>query len=189
MINQKRRTKWSLMALFFIFVFPAVAAWYMFYHFDNRVFGTTNKGQLLTPTVAASSFALSDYRGKSISPNEKKWVLIYNTKTCAKDCKKTLDKILRVRLSLGKELNRTDAWLISQSKMSPRDYKILVHPRGLNMKAYLLKGDKSKTLSLTGNDIFLMDPNGNVMMRYQKDANPRDIYKDLKHLLKISNIG
>ena len=37
--------------------------------------------------------------------------------------------------------------------------------------------------------IYLIDPLGNLMMRFPKDADPARMVKDLKRLLKISRIG
>jgi len=39
------------------------------------------------------------------------------------------------------------------------------------------------------NLIYLIDPNGNLMMRYTPDQLPKPLFKDLKHLLKVSRIG
>jgi hypothetical protein len=37
--------------------------------------------------------------------------------------------------------------------------------------------------------VFVVDPLGNVMMRYGADATTKGIQKDLKRLLKVSQIG
>ena len=37
--------------------------------------------------------------------------------------------------------------------------------------------------------MYLVDPNGNLMMRFAADLPPAKILKDLKHLLKTSRIG
>jgi len=37
--------------------------------------------------------------------------------------------------------------------------------------------------------IYIVDPLGNVMMRYGKDADPTGIKKDMTRLLKVSRIG
>jgi len=35
----------------------------------------------------------------------------------------------------------------------------------------------------------LVDPNGNIMMRYDDQATSKGMLKDVKKLLKLSNIG
>lgn len=37
--------------------------------------------------------------------------------------------------------------------------------------------------------IYLIDPLGNVLMRYDSEQDPKGMLKDLKHLLKLSKIG
>ena len=37
--------------------------------------------------------------------------------------------------------------------------------------------------------IYLVDPLGNVVLRYPKDADPSRMKKDLERLLKVSRIG
>jgi len=39
------------------------------------------------------------------------------------------------------------------------------------------------------NAIYLVDPLGNLMMRFPPDLEPKSLLKDLKHLLKVSRIG
>ena len=40
-----------------------------------------------------------------------------------------------------------------------------------------------------GGNIYIIDPLGNVMMRYSKDSNAKGMIDDLRHLLKASRIG
>ena len=42
---------------------------------------------------------------------------------------------------------------------------------------------------LENNVIYIMDPIGNVMMRFTQDQPKKDILKDLRKLLKVSQIG
>jgi hypothetical protein len=44
-------------------------------------------------------------------------------------------------------------------------------------------------VALDGPVLLLMDPNHNVMMLYSLDKAGKPMLRDLKHLLKISNIG
>ena len=37
--------------------------------------------------------------------------------------------------------------------------------------------------------IWLLDPNGNLVLRFAPDLDPRNMLKDVKHLLKVSRIG
>ena len=37
--------------------------------------------------------------------------------------------------------------------------------------------------------IYLIDPFGNLMMRFSPELSPKSMLKDVKHLLKVSRIG
>ena len=39
------------------------------------------------------------------------------------------------------------------------------------------------------NEIYLMDPLGNIMLRFTQDQSYRDLMHDLNKLLKVSQIG
>jgi hypothetical protein len=39
------------------------------------------------------------------------------------------------------------------------------------------------------NSVFIVDPLGNLMMRYDARRNPRGLFEDLKKLLLLSHIG
>ncbi|MBV1913487.1 MAG: hypothetical protein KUG55_07665, partial [Cycloclasticus sp.] len=69
---------------------------------------------------------------------------------------------------------------------------LLTKAPGLNVFRWndeLIETLKSKVNNLSDGDMLLMDPLGNIMMRYQQDADPYGIQKDLKLLFKASQIG
>jgi hypothetical protein len=37
--------------------------------------------------------------------------------------------------------------------------------------------------------LYIVDPRGNLMMRYDAQANPRGLHEDLEKLLNLSHIG
>jgi cytochrome oxidase Cu insertion factor (SCO1/SenC/PrrC family) len=43
--------------------------------------------------------------------------------------------------------------------------------------------------SITDNEVYIMDPMGSVMMRFTHDQPNKDLLKDIKRLLKASQIG
>ena len=54
----------------------------------------------------------------------------------------------------------------------------------LNLENPEMKGEL-----LQAGDVLLVDPNGNIMMRYDDQATSKGMLKDVKKLLKLSNIG
>ena len=43
--------------------------------------------------------------------------------------------------------------------------------------------------ALIADRLYIIDPHGNLMMRYKKHYNPLDLYNDLSQLLRVSLIG
>jgi len=52
-----------------------------------------------------------------------------------------------------------------------------------------LESPEMKAQLLHAGDVLLVDPNGNIMMRYDDQATSKGMLKDVKKLLKLSNIG
>jgi hypothetical protein len=51
-------------------------------------------------------------------------------------------------------------------------------------------GDNVKNdISIYNNETYIMDPLGNVMMRFTQDQPDKDFLQDLRKLLKVSQIG
>jgi len=40
-----------------------------------------------------------------------------------------------------------------------------------------------------GPQLWIVDPHGNLVLRYDSKANGKHVLDDLRHLLKLSNIG
>jgi cytochrome oxidase Cu insertion factor (SCO1/SenC/PrrC family) len=57
------------------------------------------------------------------------------------------------------------------------------------LKILELESQPGSNKQLIPGTIYLLDPNGNMMMRYDEKATSKGMLKDIKKLLKISNIG
>jgi hypothetical protein len=96
----------------------------------------------------------------------------------------------QVRLMQKTEMERIErVWLIDDDKIPKsgilKDFKgtVLINAKGSEM----LKAIPAK---ISQHDhIYMIDPLGNLMMRFPKDVDPSRMAKDLKRLLKISQIG
>jgi hypothetical protein len=93
----------------------------------------------------------------------------------------------QVVTGLGKDANRVQrVVLISTDTPDLMEHLGVEHPdvkvvSGMTTFKRFATGD--------GPVLLLMDPNHNVMMLYSLDKAGKPMLRDLKHLLKISNIG
>jgi hypothetical protein len=176
----------KLLSIIAIAVVPIVIAYFMFFYFPAIVpEGTTNKGVLITPPQQIESL--------SVALATDNWVLIQLVNDdCDEACQHVMNTARQVHKAIGKEASRLSRAVVSRSPLSMVNTSFIAaeHP-GLQTVvdaevwqalAVLAQGD-------TENTVFLMDPNGNVMMYYQPEKVGKPLMQDIRHLLRISNIG
>jgi hypothetical protein len=119
-------------------------------------------------------------------------LVMENGSACDEACAKKLYFMRQVRATQAGERHRiTMVWLrsdagpISQKVDAayPDTRKLVADPAAV---AAWLPADAGTQAS---DHIYMVDPNGNLMMRFPKDANPGKIKSDVTKLLKWSSIG
>jgi hypothetical protein len=138
-----------------------------------------------TATLDGQPIALEAYKGK--------WLMLQTGNAqCAEPCRKKLHDMRQLRLAQGKDMDRIErVWLITDDKpletMLMREYDGTHMLRGKPdaIKSWL-PADSGTTVD---DHIYMIDPLGNLMMRFPKDADPNKVKKDLAKLLKASRIG
>ena len=129
------------------------------------------------------AFRLSELRGK--------WILLQlDQADCAAACRAKLYGMRQVRLAQGREMERVErVWLILDE--APLETLLMREYDGTRM----LRAAGSPIVAEfpppggVRDHIYLIDPLGNLMLRFPKDADPRKMYKDLARLLRASRIG
>ena len=178
-MRAKTKSKLTLAALGLFFFGPLVIAGYLYSSRDNWVPNTTNKGVLLEQPVNIDDVGIDLRLGS--------WYLLYMTKDKCEDlCKKNLVLMRQVRLAMGAEKNRVQRVLASTSRQG--EINELMNSAFFGTKQILITQAINDN-RIKPNHLFIVDPHGNIMMRYDKKNTDRDVYNDLKHLLKVSTIG
>lgn len=183
MALSKRYIRWVNILLGTVFLLPVTLA-FLFYQNGGNYLGKINKGHLITPVISSDQFNIEGYDKKKVAL-KKKWTVLYHVSRCDEACESVLDKILRVRLALGRDMVRTHAALVTQIKASDELVHLMKEVTKLDTKPLLLKASDK----LVEHQIYIVDPLGNLMMRYQDSVPPKHIHQDLIRLLKVSNIG
>ena len=169
---------------------PFVAALVAYYWWQPQ--GAMNYGELI-PVRPLSDPPLRhlDQRAFKLSELKGKWVLLQlDEADCKAACQTKLYNMRQVRLAQGREMERVErVWLILDD--APLETMLMREYDGTRM----LRAAGSPLIaafppSASARDhIYLIDPLGNLMLRFPRDADPRRMHKDLLRLLKVSRIG
>ncbi len=180
----------KLLLLFLVCAAPVIASYVSYYFLQPQ--GRTNYGQLLeVKPVPEASFALLDGKPFPFSTLKGKWVLLtVDGSNCNEACVRKLYVMRQVRLTQGKEKDRVErAWLITDGDalttqlIREYDGTRMLRAQGSSfLKALPAAGS-------VADHIYLIDPLGNLVLRFPKDAEPARMKKDLDRLLKYSRIG
>lgn len=178
-----------------VFALPPVSAYFMYYSGimpDARI----NKGALILPeSLPEISLHTIDGEAFSINKNHGKWtMLMFADSTCDKICQKNIYLMRQVRTSLGKDSHNTERLLIlNEQGVSDEFSTFLKDYPGMPVVASEQEDAKAMEVFFTSvanntkNKLFLIDPNGKVMMHYENNFEPKDLLSDLKRLILVNS--
>jgi peroxiredoxin len=193
------RTK--LLILMGLYAAPLLAAWlWLGYVRQNEGAGVSVNGELIVPAVALEAFTLNDSDGGDwpLDQLQEKWSMVFFAQAqCDADCEKHLYHMRQVRLRTGRRMDRVQRVVVTPDYVGLAG-KLAKASEGLHVvggnaeQIASLKSQVDKAqqgMEECDNCIYLVDPFGNVMMRFPPDLDPGKMYEDLMHLLKVSRIG
>jgi hypothetical protein len=109
---------------------------------------------------------------------------------CDAQCERQLYLMRQTRIAQGKEQSRIERLWVLTDRGTPPAALLEAHP-GLHAWRPANAAFAAQFSAQGGPSahIYLVDPLGNLMMRFPADPEPKRIMKDLKLLLKASQIG
>ncbi len=182
-----------------VFIISPVLAWLIHAGVIDVGLSTAagkNHGELVHPARPLAGFDLIDDKGRPIDRENflGKWSLLeVADDPCVEDCMKNIYKMRQIRLAIGKDAYRiqrvviaakdTDMQKIMSDNPGTLLYRIVEKTqRMLAQFPGYVEGD----ISTIAGRIYIIDPLGNLMMRYPGNADPSDILEDMRHLLKAT---
>lgn len=190
----KKRGRMTLAFIALAFIVPVlIAAWMQRAALQEGVWDSTNHGTLIQPPLALRDFLLPTYEGPvfTLGNLKEKWTMLYVAPSpveCDAACKQTVYHMRQIRLALGREMPRVQRVLL----VAPESVwleEIAEEYEGMHI-VFDIGGTNSLWQQLEPlPGIYLIDPLGNVMMAFAPETDPRDIFKDIKKLLRISKVG
>jgi hypothetical protein len=176
----RRLGRIKLLALASFFMLP-VAAGYLAYSWWTPEQGS-NYGELLPP------HALED---ATIAALKGKWVLVqFDSGACDVYCEQKHYYMRQVRRAQGKDQLRVERlWLVTDRAAPRKDLLDAISGTRIEQGVSRRLADQFAVPGEAVNHIYVVDPLGNLMMRFPRDPDPRRMIKDLQRLLKASQIG
>lgn len=182
------RTKFLL--LVGVFVVPVIAA-YLAY-FGWRPAGHKNYGELIAVAPLQQTQGQGpDGEAYDLGQLKGKWVMVHlGPAACGEDCQRQLYLMRQVRTAQGKHQSRierlwvlTDEGVPDAALVQAQDGLHVWRPEAAGFTAqFPAPGDPA-------DHVYVVDPLGNLMLRFPANPDYKGMMKDLKLLLKASQIG
>lgn len=193
--TRSRKQIWILVGAFFA---PLALAFLLYYGLDIRPHGNTNKGDLIHPPVTLPEVELPGAADQPLAATalRGKWSMVYiGDGACDPRCREALTLMRQTRLALGDDMPRIQRVFLVSGNCCDEAYLNTEHDGLLlgridNPAGHTLLETFPDTAQAAGlGRIYLVDPLGNLMMKYEPDAPQKGLLEDLKKLLKLSHIG
>ena len=189
-LSRQQLTLLGIFALFFgpvLLVMLMRSSWWQY-----QPAGLKNQGHLVQPPVHLSLEQNQDIDGK--------WLILYVLdQPCDQGCIENVTALRQVHRAAGRNAKHLSVALLGNTTTDPElrarldaiypefsfpvdtGYTALETLRNISMDLARDKADSDNIRT------YILDPMRNVILAYQTDADPADIHKDLKRLLKWSD--
>ena len=179
------KSRLQLIALAAVFFGPFLYAAWLFYGSDWQPGESTNHGELVDPPIALPNLAIATPDGRVEGALRALWTLLYIERgPCTERCRETLVQIRQIRLAAGRDVDRIRRLYVGTT-LPDADWLAAGHA-GLIATEFNRDADLAGAIAELETGIYLIDPVGQVMMRYGVDVESKPVYDDLHRLLKIT---
>lgn len=192
---QQQSGRWKLLAVVAVCAAPMIFSYLTYYVIKPE--GRTNYGALIDPSkypipAALGTLAL-DGKPAALTQFKGKWIMLQPAPgDCQKPCVDQLIAMRQLRVMQNKGMERIErVWLVTDEQpLSTELMKWIDGTHMLRVKPDVLKAWLPVEQGTEVTDhMYLIDPLGNLMMRFPKNADPKKVAKDVGKLLKASAIG
>ena len=179
----RRKGRWQLILILMMVIGPMVLATFMyklqFWVPDSRSY----HGELIGNGQTRDDIG--------VQADEQRWQLLVTApQGCAADCQQLVYLARQLQIGLGRDASRaTHGLAVAQPVDAAYAAKLqLEYPQlqryGLDLATYTQGAEGNGAAQL-----WIVDPHGNLVLRYDARVKGKDLLNDLRHLLKLSNIG
>jgi cytochrome oxidase Cu insertion factor (SCO1/SenC/PrrC family) len=146
---------------------------------SGGVWGTTNNGEFVTPATTMDVLDLRDAVGAPVAADGHWWLWTVAPAGCGDQCRFAVERLRQVHALLNKDASRVRRALITAELGSEP-------PAGMDISDLERLVGRADGLA---SGIYIVDPIGNLVLRYPLSDAGEAVLEDLKRLLKVSQIG
>lgn len=194
-----RHGRRNLLLITLLFLAPVVLGTGLYFGGWRPQGRALHHGELVQPVRPMTDIALRKVDGteSGLATLRGSWTLVtFSHLPCNEACRNNLYKMQQVRLTQGKDAGRVRRVFITPAgggdaaaieTLYPGTQVFTGAPAELQKAAREFAGDEKSFNELER--VYLIDPLGNLVLRYGADADPSGMRKDLARLLRLSQIG
>jgi hypothetical protein len=125
-----------------------------------------------------------------IDAQDERWQLLVSApQACAEDCRQLVYLARQIQVGLGRDASRASHALAAAQPLDA-DYQAVLGREYPQLQRYPLDSQRyQQQVGEPGPQLWIVDPHGNLVLRYDAKVNGKKVLDDLRHLLKLSNIG
>ncbi len=186
-MNRVKMNRIKLLLLIGLFILPLAASYLAYYVWQPTA--RKNYGELIKQVDVRVAGVGLDGQPKDVASLKGKWVMVYvGSGGCLKPCQDLLYFMRQTRTAQGKEMDRVERlWLLTDDVAPAADLQ--TYHAGLHFLRPSVSPVPQFVGSETGAYLYMIDPLGHLMMRWPQNPDPSRMIKDIKQLLKASQIG
>lgn len=142
---------------------------------QDTLLQTTNAGEFVDPPLMARDLGLSDAEGRPVDGSDAWWVWVA-ADDCAAACRQAIVALGRLKDRLAEDAGRV------------RLAAVISGP-GATLDSMVVEQFRSAGEQQLDDGIYIVDPPGNVVLRYPMEADVDAVAEDLISMLKVTRSG
>lgn len=189
-----KRHLWTPVLIAVVVLAPLVMAVMVYFQPGWFSFGHSNHGRLVRPPVKIQAAALPRLFAAEPLPADYFhgfWTLVYiGGSRCGAPCRAALYATRQARIAAGEDMRRVQRLYVVRGRSEAAGYLRRSQPDLTVVEEATTDAGKHFVRQFTAvqpvGGIYLVDPNGLLMMTYPPGADPAGLLKDLRHLLNAN---
>jgi len=200
----EKKKSWLLSSIWLIALVPMVIAWVMAFTGYGLPEETRNNGDLVPAGLVVPQELIEAQNGE--------WALVVISDKCDELCQQQLYRLQQLYISMGKQAERLQpVWVSNDVKRQREELSIDIAladeaenpsnarvklPGEMNFKKIVQINTKptfqwfsQQDIHWQDQSIFLVDPNGTLVLRFNPELSGRKMMSDIKWLFKASRVG